>query len=96
MIFIFSSTHRGSFIDDLLPHPRDADILSAITNMGTTRSGPASCFLTVCVGSVILLSPCGLCGEEHNQGPMGIIYKGVYPFLIALSSAWRSFSSSPN
>ena len=41
--------------------------------------------LTVCVGSVIPpVAMCVFVVKNITKVPMGVIYKGVYPFLIAL------------
>ena len=56
----------------------------AITNMDRTRSGRASCSPYRLRGFRHPPSPVRLRGEEHHQGPYGCIYKGVYPFLLAL------------
>lgn len=77
----------GSFMDDLafliLATPIFYPI---ITNLGYDPlwAGIVLCF-TVCVGSVIPpVAMCVFIVKNITKVPMGIIYSGVYPFLISM------------
>jgi tripartite ATP-independent transporter DctM subunit len=88
MIFIFIIyLIGGSFIDDLAFLILATPIFfPAITNMGYDPIWACiTLSLTVCVGSVIPpVAMCVFVVKNITKVPMGIIYKGVYPFLIAL------------
>ncbi len=88
MIFIFLIyLIGGSFIDDLAFLILATPIFyPAITNMGYDPIWACIMLsLTVCVGSVIPpVAMCVFVVKNITKVPMSTIYKGVYPFLIAL------------